>query len=372
MICRTGRAAVAVDAHRSQPLLNRVTRVLGVALIVMTGVVFVAHDGSSTSAAAQPAAGPAKAADKVQIKDFLYAPEAVTVAVGTQITFINQDSAPHTATSGPSPNADGVFETGTLAKGGSKGVTVTKTGTLRLLLRDPSVHEGHRDRQVNATASDVLRGLAALALLVVGAVHVQQYADFIADVPTIGVLFLLNGLGAGVVVILLTTRRAALGALGGIAVSAGALISILISMTDNGLFQYTEPAFRSAVIIAIAAEAAAIVLLLAYLATRRTVTPRASTGPNPPSPDAVPARSAGPERSSGSRHHRCGSAAHHPRAARSRGCERGRPGAGAANLIGASMRCGWGSGPSGANQGACAGASGRSAHLRPTRSMPIG
>ena len=80
--------------------------------------------------------------------------------------------------------------------------------------------------------ANALRYLGALATLVVGAVHLQQYADFIADVPTIGVLFLLNGLGAGVVAILLATRRAPLGALGGIALSAGALVSVLISMTD--------------------------------------------------------------------------------------------------------------------------------------------
>ncbi len=119
-------------------------------------------------------------------------------------------------------------------------------------------------------SADALRYAGALATIVVGAVHLQQYADFIADVPTIGVLFLLNSLGAGVVAILLTTRRAVIGALGAIAVSAGALVSVLISMTDRGLFDYTEPAFRSAVVVAIAAEVAAIVLLLGYLAARRT------------------------------------------------------------------------------------------------------
>jgi multisubunit Na+/H+ antiporter MnhB subunit len=122
---------------------------------------------------------------------------------------------------------------------------------------------------VRLTATDTLRHLGAIAVLVVGAVHLQQYADFIADVPTIGVLFLLNGLGAGVVAIMLATRRAPLGALAGILVCAGALVSVLISMTDTGLFDYTEPAFRPAVVVAMAAEAAAIVLLLAYLVARR-------------------------------------------------------------------------------------------------------
>jgi hypothetical protein len=122
-----------------------------------------------------------------------------------------------------------------------------------------------------------LRHLGALATVVVGAVHLQQYADLISDVPTIGVLFLLNGLGAGVVAILLATRRArlgALGALGGIGLSAGALVSVAISMSDHGLFDYTEPMLRAAVVVAIAAEAAAIVLLLAYLVTQRRSAPR--------------------------------------------------------------------------------------------------
>ncbi|HVF78820.1 MAG TPA: hypothetical protein VNA28_11025 [Solirubrobacteraceae bacterium] len=121
-----------------------------------------------------------------------------------------------------------------------------------------------------SSASTALRYLGALATIVVGAVHLQQYADFISDVPTIGVLFLLNGLGAGVVAILLATRRAPLGALAGVALSVGALVSIVISMTDTGLFEYTEPTLRGAVVIAIAAEAAAVVLLCGYLAARRT------------------------------------------------------------------------------------------------------
>ena len=118
-------------------------------------------------------------------------------------------------------------------------------------------------------AADALRYVGALATIVVGAVHLQQYADFIQDVPTIGVLFLLNAAGAGAVTILLATRRVTLGVIGAIALSAGALVSIAISMTAGGLFGYTEPTFRLPVTISVVAEAAAIVLLLAYLAARR-------------------------------------------------------------------------------------------------------
>ncbi len=110
----------------SQRLLNRMMIMLGMALVVATGAVLAAHSSDTT---AQPATGAAKAVDKVQIKDFVFEPAAVTVAVGTKITFTNKDSAPHTATSGSSPNPDGVFDTDILEKGKSRGVRLTKAGT---------------------------------------------------------------------------------------------------------------------------------------------------------------------------------------------------------------------------------------------------
>jgi plastocyanin len=107
-----------------QRLLNRMLIVLGTALVAVTAVVFVAHERQDGQAGAQQPST-AKAGDKVQIKDFLYDPEAITVAAGTKLTFTNQDSAPHTATSG----SGGGFDTGTLTKGQSKTINVTKTGT---------------------------------------------------------------------------------------------------------------------------------------------------------------------------------------------------------------------------------------------------
>ncbi|HVF78821.1 MAG TPA: cupredoxin domain-containing protein [Solirubrobacteraceae bacterium] len=112
-----------------QHILNRVLVVLGVTLVLATGIVLVAHDGSTGAAEANRSAGAATATDKVPIKDFLYDPDGITVAAGTKITFTNEDSAPHTATSGPSPSPDGVFDTDILQKGQSKSITVTKAGT---------------------------------------------------------------------------------------------------------------------------------------------------------------------------------------------------------------------------------------------------
>jgi|AntDryMetagUQ255_1029468.scaffolds.fasta_scaffold13358_1 plastocyanin len=110
-------------------LLNRTLIVLGAGLAIATGVVFAAHESGSGDPGAQQSAGPAKAVDKVPIKDFLFKPDAITVPVGTSITFTNEDSAPHTATSGQPPGADGVFDTGNLTKGESKRVTVSEAGT---------------------------------------------------------------------------------------------------------------------------------------------------------------------------------------------------------------------------------------------------
>ena len=118
-------------------------------------------------------------------------------------------------------------------------------------------------------SSDLLLTTGGLASFVVGAIHLQQYADFINDVPTIGTLFLLNSLGAGLICLMLATRQRMLAALGGIAVSAGALVSLAIArFASGGLFDYVEPTFRGPVAISIVAEVIAVLTLAASLAIR--------------------------------------------------------------------------------------------------------
>ncbi len=119
-----------------------------------------------------------------------------------------------------------------------------------------------------AHPADTLRYLGAALVLVVGAIHLQQYLDFINDVPTIGELFLLNAAGAGAIVVMLVTRPRTLGALSGIALSAGALVSVAISLASS-LFDYSEPSLRFPIVLAIASELVAIAVLTAYLARRR-------------------------------------------------------------------------------------------------------
>lgn len=112
----------------------------------------------------------------------------------------------------------------------------------------------------------------AVLTLVVGAVHVQQYLDFIYDVPTIGWLFVLNGFGAGALAIGLMSPNVRLqtaAALGAIGLSVGALVSITISLTST-LFDYSEPDLRFPIVVAIVAEAGAVLALGGWLAGHRT------------------------------------------------------------------------------------------------------
>ena len=118
-----------------------------------------------------------------------------------------------------------------------------------------------------------IRVLGAFALLGIGAVHLQQYyvADY-SGVPTIGPLFLLNGIGSGVLGITLLfpiervlkgrTGNAAIGAvaLGGVTIAVGSLAALFIS-ENGGLFGFIEPGYSLPVVFAIVTEAATLLLL---------------------------------------------------------------------------------------------------------------
>jgi hypothetical protein len=118
----------------------------------------------------------------------------------------------------------------------------------------------------------VLRVLGALLLIFVGIDHYYEYsAQSYSVIPTIGTLFLLNFISATAIGLLLlvplqriTHRfgplavRAA--AVGGFAVAASSLIALLVS-EQTKLFGFMEFNYRPAILVAIASEAAAAVLL---------------------------------------------------------------------------------------------------------------
>jgi hypothetical protein len=137
-----------------------------------------------------------------------------------------------------------------------------------------------------------MRRVGVLAILVTGAVHLQQYLGDYHDVPTIGPLFLLNAIGSGAVAVgLLIPLQRWLGerrgdvavgllALGGVAIGLGALISLYVAETST-LFGFSEGTLEAVMWIAIVAEAAAVALLgpVAVANLVRSSTTRPTAGP---------------------------------------------------------------------------------------------
>jgi hypothetical protein len=123
------------------------------------------------------------------------------------------------------------------------------------------------------------RGLGALSLLAVGAVHLQQYDDLYSAIPTIGTLFVLNFVGATVLGVALLVpfdwlwrRWGALVvaglALGGIALAAVSYVFLLIA-ERRPLFGFMEPGYNPAAIRASqVSEIATVALLGVYLVAR--------------------------------------------------------------------------------------------------------
>jgi hypothetical protein len=121
-----------------------------------------------------------------------------------------------------------------------------------------------------------LRYLGAVAVLATGVAHIEQYAvDDYSSVPTIGTLFLLNFIAAVVIAVgLIAPLRRVAGrhadavytvmAVAGIGLGVGSLAGLFISET-SGLFGFVEHGYRMAIVVAIAVEAAATVLLLVFL-----------------------------------------------------------------------------------------------------------
>jgi hypothetical protein len=142
-----------------------------------------------------------------------------------------------------------------------------------------------------------MRFIGALAVLAVGAVHLQQYiGENYSAIPTIGTLFLLNAIGSAVIGIglLAPIKRvaadhsadAAIGllALGAVAIAVGSLVALFIS-ESGGLFGFSESGYRAAIVIAIVAEATTIALLfpVAVLNFAHVVSRRRGTAAQPPS-----------------------------------------------------------------------------------------
>ena len=130
-----------------------------------------------------------------------------------------------------------------------------------------------RRRQV---AAEVARYLGAASILVVGAIHAQQYYDaYFRVVPTIGTLFLLSFVGAAVVGAVLLAPVQLLGerlgdlvlslaALGAIGIALGTLVSLLIS-EYMPLFGFMESGYRLAIVLTLLFDGLTTLFLGAFL-----------------------------------------------------------------------------------------------------------
>ena len=116
------------------------------------------------------------------------------------------------------------------------------------------------EREAHASLWYGARVLGALALLSVGAVHLQQYLSLYSAIPTIGTLFLLNFAGAtaiGLGLIAPTERllghwggdAVTLLALGGAGLAATAFTFLLVS-ERTPLFGFMEPGYDPPAIMA--------------------------------------------------------------------------------------------------------------------------
>lgn len=81
-------------------------------------------DASEPSGNAPAPSGEAVRSEKVEIVEFTYDPDPVTIQAGGKVTWINRDAAPHTATAD-----DGSFDTGTLEMGKLKSESFKDTGS---------------------------------------------------------------------------------------------------------------------------------------------------------------------------------------------------------------------------------------------------
>ena len=123
----------------------------------------------------------------------------------------------------------------------------------------------------------MLRALGALALLGVAVDHFEELtAGHYAAIPTIGTLFALDVAAATVLAVALLVPAGAFAGRAGrvvpvllacaaIGVAGGSLVALFVS-EQTPLFGFMESGYRLAIVVAIACEAAAVLLLGADLA----------------------------------------------------------------------------------------------------------
>jgi plastocyanin len=140
--CSSGAPAGAWFGNFGRGSLSpmKTTALLAAALIALSVALTACgggdSDGSSSesgsgagstaeSTGSEPApSGEAARSEKVEIVEFAYGPDPVRVQVGGKVSWLNQDTAPHTATAD-----DGSFDTGIIERGKLQSETFKQAGT---------------------------------------------------------------------------------------------------------------------------------------------------------------------------------------------------------------------------------------------------
>jgi plastocyanin len=99
-------------------------------LSVAAALALVAGGCGDEEGSAPDAAPPGGESIEVEIVEFEYVPETVTVPVGGEVTWTNSDEAPHTATAD-----DGSFDTGKLKLDGTGTVVFDEPGSFEYYCR---------------------------------------------------------------------------------------------------------------------------------------------------------------------------------------------------------------------------------------------
>lgn len=113
-----------------------------------------------------------------------------------------------------------------------------------------------------------VRVLAALLLLLGGAIHVNLWRWGYGGIPYIGPLFLANVIASVAVGLVLVVRGGRLVLLAGVGLAVGSLAALVMSRTV-GLLGFTEPGWTIDAMRTVAAEVGALVTLGVVVVMRR-------------------------------------------------------------------------------------------------------
>ncbi len=107
----------------------RIASVLAIVLVMG----FMACGGDSSNPVAPPAGSEHRKV--VEMRDNNFLPKDLTIAVGDTVDWVNVGNNAHTSTSGSGCTGDGLWDSGTLSKGGTFRAIfdanhITQTGTL--------------------------------------------------------------------------------------------------------------------------------------------------------------------------------------------------------------------------------------------------